>query len=72
MISKTFTHREREVLSYISKGYTNPEIAQTLYLSVDTIKSHKKNLFQKLKARNAVVAVVKGLQTGIISLESVA
>lgn len=72
MIANRFTHREREVLTYISKGFTNPEIAQCLYLSVDTIKSHKKSLFQKLEARNAVVAVVKGLQTGIISLESVA
>ena len=69
---KSFTCREREVLTYISKGYTNPEIAESLFLSVDTIKSHKKNLFQKLKARNAVTAVVKGLQTGLITLDSVA
>ncbi|CAN5611561.1 UvrY/SirA/GacA family response regulator transcription factor [soil metagenome] len=44
--------REKEVLALIAEGYTNPEIAQKLYLSPSTIDSHRKNLLAKFGVKN--------------------
>lgn len=46
------TDREREVLQYICKEYTNSEIAEELYISVRTVDAHRRNLLQKTGARN--------------------
>lgn len=53
--SRTFkiSKREKEVLVFLSQGYTTIEIASRLYLSIETIKSHRKNLLSKLQAKNA-------------------
>jgi two-component system, NarL family, nitrate/nitrite response regulator NarL len=50
------TSRERQVLSYLSRGFTNREIALKLGLSVKTIKQHKTLLFAKIGVRNRVEA----------------
>lgn len=42
------TQREREVLEYYGQGYTLNEIAKNLFLSIETIRSHKKNIYRKL------------------------
>jgi DNA-binding NarL/FixJ family response regulator len=42
------TPREREVCDLIVRGYANPKIAFTLYLSIETVKQYKKNVYQKL------------------------
>ena len=44
----SLTKREWEVLHLIKEGYTNPQIAQQLYLSQHTVDSHRKNIMQKL------------------------
>lgn len=46
------TEREREILTYICKEYTNQEIAEKLSISVRTVDSHRRNLLQKTGARN--------------------
>jgi len=46
------TERETEVLKLISDGYTNPEIAEKLFLSPRTIDAHRRNLLQKLQKKN--------------------
>jgi len=50
--STNLTRRELDVLRLIAKSQTNDEIAKQLYLSVNTIKTHRKNLLFKLNARN--------------------
>lgn len=51
------TGREQEVLSYLAKGYTNRETAESLFLSTKTIESHRSNIMEKLdlKTRPALV-----------------
>lgn len=44
--------REREIVSLISKGYTNKEIGQHLFISESTVKSHLYNMFRKLDVQN--------------------
>lgn len=46
------TKREKEILGHIAGGMTNPEIAKKLFLSVDTIKTHRKNMMRKLNVNN--------------------
>jgi DNA-binding NarL/FixJ family response regulator len=43
----TFSHRERQVLAYVSRGLTNAQIAERLFLSESTIKSHLSSAFAK-------------------------
>ncbi len=63
-INTQITHRERQVLTDISYGFTIKEIAQRLHLSSYTIVSHKKRLCAKLHAANSPELVRKGFQFG--------
>lgn len=46
------SHREREIFNLISKGKTNKEIATELNISVNTVKFHLKNIYEKLNIKN--------------------
>jgi DNA-binding NarL/FixJ family response regulator len=48
----TITRREKEVLELIAQGLTNPEIAAKIFVSVNTVDTHRKNLLMKLEAKN--------------------
>lgn len=52
--------RELEVLHLIAEGLTNPEIASKLYLSLNTVKVHTRNIYSKLGVNNRTKAVTKG------------
>lgn len=60
------TKREQQILELISEEKTNTEIAETLFLSISTIESHRLNLFIKLGVKNAAGLVRKGIQMGLI------
>ncbi|MBI5646903.1 MAG: helix-turn-helix transcriptional regulator [Ignavibacteriae bacterium] len=49
--------REIEVLGHIMNGLTNQEIADTLFISYETVKSHRKNILAKTGARNTAALV---------------
>jgi DNA-binding NarL/FixJ family response regulator len=51
------THREVEILSLIAQGLTNGEIAQRLFLSNHTVKTHVNRIFAKTSSRDRVAAV---------------
>jgi len=59
--------REWEVLELMSQGLSNQEIADQLYLSVNTVKTHSSNLFQKLDVKRRTQATDKGKKLGILS-----
>ena len=54
--------REREVLAMLALGSTNAEIATELYLSVDTVKTYVRRVFQKLGVRNRTQAALLAQQ----------
>ena len=59
--------REIEVLHLIADGRTNQEIATTLFLSVNTVKVHTRNIYGKLSAHHRADAVAKARALGIFS-----
>ena len=58
------TRREREVLSLLSRGYTNKAIAKEFGVAADTAAFHVKGVVRKLGARNRTDAVVTALRCG--------
>jgi DNA-binding NarL/FixJ family response regulator len=60
------TPREREVLTLIAEGLTNAEIAEKLYLSPLTAKTHVSRILMKLGARDRVQLVVIAFRSGIV------
>ena len=64
------TEREIEVLRLIAQGLSNQTIADRLFLSLNTVKSHTRNIYGKLGVHNRTHAVGKAIALGIISRSS--
>ena len=60
------TNRERELLRLISEGYNNAEIAEKMFLSIETIGSYRRNLIFKLNAKNTAAMVKMGIERKLI------
>ncbi|MGZ8577969.1 MAG: response regulator [Actinomycetota bacterium] len=60
------TQRESEVLAHLVDGLDNRAIAQTLYISEDTVKSHMKSILRKLGAKDRGQAISIALRGGLI------
>lgn len=63
------TERENEVLVLVAGGLTNQEIADKLFLSEATIRTHVSNILAKLHMHNRVQAALFALRTGLVSLD---
>ena len=63
------TEREREVLEALIKGRSNKEIASSLFISEQTVKSHLKTLFAKLNVSDRTEAAVAAIRHGIVHLD---
>ena len=60
------TERETEVLRLVAQGRSNAEIAADLFLGVETVKTHVRNVLAKLGARDRVQAVIRAYESGFI------
>lgn len=58
--------REIEILKLIVEGQSNPEIARLLHLSLSTVKTHVRNIMNKLVADDRVQAAVIALRSGLV------
>jgi DNA-binding NarL/FixJ family response regulator len=63
--------REMEVLKLVTKGYSNKEIADQLYLSIRTVQGHLGNIFGKLMVSSRTEAVVCALKQGWVTLDDI-
>lgn len=61
------TGRELDVLTLIGKGRSNPEIADELFISGVTVKSHIGRIFDKLGLRDRAAAIVYAYDHGIVT-----
>jgi len=60
------TKRELEILQLIAQGMSNREIAEKLFVSENTVKTHSSRLFDKLSAKRRTQAVQIGKEMGLI------
>jgi DNA-binding NarL/FixJ family response regulator len=60
------TPREREVLALIADGLTDREIAEELFISVNTAKTHLKNILTKLQVKSRTQIVAYGARAGLL------
>jgi two-component system, NarL family, response regulator NreC len=66
--SKRLTNREREILRLIAEGFTNQKIADSLFISVSTVDTHRKNLMKKLNIHSIAGLVKYAVKNRIISI----
>ncbi|ABA20285.1 two component transcriptional regulator, LuxR family [Trichormus variabilis ATCC 29413] len=64
--SYTLTERELEVLQLIVEGCSNAVIAERLYITVGTVKTHVRNILNKLCADDRTQAAVRALRSGLV------
>jgi len=60
------SERESEVLRLIAEGLSAPEIAAQLFISPATVRTHVKNLFEKLGVSDRAAAVAEGMRRGLL------
>lgn len=58
--------REKEILGLIAEGYTNPQIAEKIFLSSFTVDSHRKNLLAKLNVKNTASLIKLAVERKLI------
>ena len=63
------TGREKEVLELICKGYTNPEIAEELCVSVHTAKAHVNSIIRKFNASNRTLVTYIAAKKNLIDFD---
>jgi DNA-binding NarL/FixJ family response regulator len=66
---EALSSREIEILRLVSKGVNNKDIAEELWISESTVKSHLNRIFDKLGAQDRTAAVVEALRRGVIDLD---
>ncbi|MDO5614637.1 MAG: response regulator transcription factor [Cruoricaptor ignavus] len=60
------TKREKEVLQLLAQGYSTPEISAKMFVSTETISSHRKNLLNKFKVSKTVIMLKKAKECTLI------
>ena len=66
--NQELTEREKEILKLIVEGLSNKEIGDQLFISVRTVDTHRRNIMEKIEARNTADLVRKALEEGLVKL----
>ena len=66
MLTYPLTERELEVLRLIVDGCSNAQIAEKLYITVGTVKTHVRNILNKLCADDRTQVAVRALRAGLV------
>ena len=69
--ANALSEREREIIAYIVKGLTNKEIAAHLFLSINTILTHRKNISRNLDIHSVSGLTIYAIVNGIVKIDEV-
>jgi len=64
-----FTDREWEIIYLLAKGLNNQEIADTIFISVHTVKANLENIYRKLNLHNRVQVVLLLFRLGLLEID---
>jgi len=65
---ESLTVREREIVRYVALGLHNAEVAKKAFISEQTVKTHLKNIFQKLGVRDRVALAMYAARVGLVGV----
>lgn len=68
MFAPSLTNREKEVMKLAMDDYSQKQIADKLHISPSTVSTHSKNIREKTKTNNLLVACIKAARKGLINL----
>jgi LuxR family maltose regulon positive regulatory protein len=66
-LTEPLSERELEIVQLIAEGLTNPEIAARLFLSLNTVKVHTRNIYGKLNVHSRTQAIARSQELGLLS-----
>jgi len=66
-IQEDLTQREKEILTFIAKGYSNKQIADALFISIPTVKTHRSNILAKCEVKNTASLVRFVMENNLLS-----
>ena len=69
--SEILSEREKEIIVQVVKGLSNKEIAEVLFISVNTVMTHRRNIARKLQIRSAAGLTIYAIVNGLVNLDEV-
>ena len=69
--SNALSEREKEIIVQVVKGLSNKEIAEALFISVNTVMTHRRNIARKLQIRSAAGLTIYAIVNGLVNLDDV-
>jgi LuxR family maltose regulon positive regulatory protein len=66
LLIEPLSQRELKILQLIAQGLSNREIGERLFLALDTVKGHNRNIFDKLQVKSRTEAVARALELGLL------
>ncbi|MGD8779615.1 MAG: response regulator transcription factor [Ignavibacteria bacterium] len=66
---KLVSSREKEIIGLIVAGNNNREIADKLFISENTVSTHRRNIMRKLKVKNTPQLILRSLKNGLVTLK---
>ena len=69
--SEVLSEREKEIVVEVVKGFSNKEIAENMFISINTVTTHRRNISRKLNIHSSAGLTIYAIVNGLISLEDV-
>jgi DNA-binding CsgD family transcriptional regulator len=69
LLLRSLSERERQVLALLVRGYSNRRIADTCFLSLNTVRTHVQNVLVKLGVHSKLEAAALAVRQGLVSIE---
>jgi regulator of cell morphogenesis and NO signaling len=69
--SDTLSDREKEVIVEVVKGLSNKEIAENMFISVNTVMTHRRNISKKLNIHSPAGLTIYAIVNGLVKLDEI-